>query len=168
MTDRPIALAGFMGAGKTTVGRLLAAELGRPFFDSDAEVERLSGRTVVDFFEAGEEPAFRRLEAEVVSELVARGAVVIALGGGALLDPGTRALLGERATTVHLHVPWHELRARLAGSEASRPLLRGRRDDELRELYERRLAVYRAAALEVDVAGRSPEAAVTAVLAAVS
>lgn len=166
MTGRPIALAGFMGAGKTTVGRLLAAELGRPFFDSDAEVERLSGRAVADFFEAGEEAEFRRREAEAVAALVERGPVVIALGGGALLDAGTRERLAESAVVVHLSVPWEELRGRLAGSEASRPLLRDRAEEELRELYERRLEVYRAAAVEVAVGGRSPASAVAAVLAA--
>ena len=162
---RPLALAGFMGAGKTSTGRLLAAALGRPFHDTDEEVERASGRAVVSFFPA-EEPAFRRLEAEAVARLVAAGPSVIALGGGALLDPGTRALLREHALLIHLRVAWAELEPEIPTLLATRPLLRGRTPAELRALYEARLEVYGESHLEVRVGRQGPEQAAAAVLRA--
>lgn len=166
MRARPIALAGFMGVGKTTVGRLLGDLLGRPFYDTDTFVEETSGRRVDDFFGAGEEAEFRRLEAEAVRELVGRGAVVIALGGGALLDERSREILRERSLLVHLHLPWPQLRERLPGLAATRPLLRDRSPEEIHRLYLRRLASYRAALVRVSVAGRSPAQAAERVLAA--
>jgi shikimate kinase len=96
LDQRPIALAGFMGVGKTTVGRLLAEALGRPFYDTDSYVEAASGRSVEDYFLNDEEPEFRRREAEAVADLLNKGAVVIALGGGALLDETSRSALRER------------------------------------------------------------------------
>ena len=166
MTARPIALAGFMGSGKTTVGRLLAERLGWAFADSDQEVEAGSGRTIADFFARGEEAEFRRLEAEAVASLVERGAIVIALGGGALLDAGTRELLRERARLVLLDVPWAELAPRLGALSAGRPLLQGRSSGKVRELFESRRATYLEAAIRVDLTGLEPAQAADRVLAA--
>src|SRR3954453_19959872 len=113
MTDeRHIALAGFMGAGKTSLGSVIAHELDRPFFDTDVEVER-HGRTIPDFFAAGEEAAFRALEAEEVGGLLAGPAAGIARGGGARQADGTRPLLDERSLLVPLAVPWELVRAEL-------------------------------------------------------
>jgi len=151
-----VALAGFMGAGKSTVGVRLARALGRPFHDTDAEVEARSGRRVIDFFTAGEEPAFRALEAEVVRELVERPRAVLSLGGGAMQDPGTKALLLERAFVVHLHVAWPDVQAALPRLRATRPLLRDRTDAEVRALYERRQAAYAGAHLRVELPRGDP------------
>lgn len=102
--DRHVALAGFMGARKTTLGRDAARLLGRPFVDLDAEIERTSGATIAELFERGE-GAFREVEERVAAVvLTAREPAVIALGGGAVLSPTTRALLRERALTVLLDV----------------------------------------------------------------
>ena len=148
---RPVALTGFMGAGKTTLGTLLAEALKRPFFDTDAEVERRSGRSVPSFFPA-EEPEFRRLEAEVVAELLSRGPSVVALGGGALLNATTRALVSERAVLVHLQVPWADLEPEIPALAARRPLLQGRTPAEIERLYREREAVYDAAPVRVAIA----------------
>ncbi|HZV53126.1 MAG TPA: shikimate kinase [Candidatus Dormibacteraeota bacterium] len=164
MLNRPIALAGFMGVGKTTLGRRLAKVLDRPFYDTDRYVEETYGRCVDDFFAAGEESEFRRLEAEAVAELTRRGPVVIALGGGALLSRPSRLLLRERAFLVHLHVPWKELREHLAELAESRPLLRGRSTAEIHRLYLKRLATYRTAPLRITVDRRNPVEAATALL----
>lgn len=166
MVRLPIAIAGFMGAGKTTIGRLLAELLGRPFLDTDSHVEEMSGRRVEDYFTAGEEAEFRQLEARAVAELVGRGAVVVALGGGALEAAGSRALLAERAVVVHLHVPWARLRPRIPELASSRPLLQGRSVAEIHRLYLHRLAGYRAAALSITIGRRSAaEAAIEIVTA---
>ena len=151
MFRRPIALAGFMGVGKTTLGGMLAELLERPFFDTDSHVEQGSGRRIDDFFLADQEADFRRSEAEAVAELVSRGAVVIALGGGALLDDHSRALLRERSLLVHLHIPWRELRVHVPELVATRPLLRGKSLAEIHRLYLVRLSTYRAAALRTAV-----------------
>jgi shikimate kinase len=161
---QPIALTGFMGVGKTTVGRLLAERLDRPFFDTDAYVEEGSGRRIDDFFLAGQESDFRRLEAEAVAELLDRGAPVIALGGGALLDAGSRALLRQRSLLVHLHVPWRELKPHVPDLVATRPLLRDRSLAEIHQLYLARLSTYRAASVRITVSRRSPDEAVSEVV----
>ena len=157
-----------MGSGKTTVGRLLAERLGWAFADSDHEVESSSGRTIADFFARGEEAEFRRLEAAAVAELVERGAVVIALGGGALLDPRNRELLRDRARLVLLDVPWAELAPRLGALSAGRPLLQGRSRAKVRELFDSRRATYLEAAVRVDLTGLEPGQAAERVLAALS
>ena len=88
-----IVLVGFMGAGKTTVGRLLAAKLGVPFTDSDHVIEARAGRPIPQIFAADGEPAFRQLEHEVIADLLNGEDMVLALGGGAATHPGTRAAL---------------------------------------------------------------------------
>lgn len=167
LSGRPIALAGFMGVGKTTVGRLLAQSLDRRFFDTDDYVEAAAGRTVEDFFLKHQEPEFRQLEADAVKELLTKGAVVIALGGGALLNYDTRSMLRERAVLVHLHVPWQELRQRVPSLIATRPLMRGRTLDEIHQLYEDRQATYESAALRINIGRRSPAEAAAEVMRAV-
>lgn len=155
-----------MGVGKTTIGRLLAESLERPFYDTDSYVEAATGRSVDDFFLKHDEPEFRRREAEAVEELVAKGAVVIALGGGALLNDSSRTLLREQSVLVHLHVPWKELRERVPSLIASRPLMRGRTLAEIHLLYLERQATYRSAALRISIGRRSPAEAAAEVLRA--
>jgi shikimate kinase len=168
LDQRPIALAGFMGVGKTTVGQLVAEALDRPFADTDHHVEAVSGRTVIDFFQNHEEPAFRRLEAEAVAELVARGPIVIALGGGALLDDRSRELLRERSVLVHLHVPWNDLRTRVTELVATRPLMQGRTLDEIHQLYLERERTYGAASVRVAVVRDGPALAAAEILEALT
>lgn len=164
---RPIALAGFMGVGKSTVGRKLAEILRRPFYDTDSWIEERTGRTVDSFF-PDQEPEFRRLEAEAVAELVGRGPSVIALGGGALLDATSRRTLRERSLLVHLYVPWAELRKAVPELIATRPLLRDRTLAEIHRLYLRRLAIYEEAEVRVTVDRRGAEEAAAEVLRALS
>lgn len=164
--ERPIALAGFMGVGKSTLGKLLAEALDREFFDTDREVERRSGRTPNDFFGNGEEAEFRRLEAQVVRELIARGPVVISLGGGALLDPMSRKLIQHKSALVHLHVPWGHLRVHLPEIAEGRPLLQGKSVPEIHRMYLARHHTYQGAALRITVSRVSVDEAMRAVLTA--
>ena len=164
---RPIALAGFMGVGKSTLGRLLADVLERPCYDTDAVVEAATGRHVDSFFPDAE-AEFRRHEAEAVSALLERGPSVIALGGGALLDDRTRTLLRHRSLLIHLHVPWTELRRRVPALIATRPLLQGKSLAEIHRLYLARLPTYRQAALRITLGSAGPAEAAAKVLRALT
>lgn len=157
-----IVLVGFMGAGKSTVGRLLAARLGVPFVDADAAIEAAEGRTIPAIFEADGEPGFRRIEAEVVRGLLDGPEAVLALGGGTLGSASVReALTGHRV--VLLDVSLEHALSRV-GDDASRPMLRNR---DLPELYAARQQAYREAAdIVVCVDGRAPQQVVARVLEA--
>jgi shikimate kinase len=112
-----------MGAGKSTVGPLLARRLGWPFLDTDHEIERVAGRSIAEIFAAENEAGFRRREREAIEGLCGREAVV-ALGGGAIAQPGAAEWLRSAGTVVFLSVPVEELLERI-GDAASRPLLAG-------------------------------------------
>jgi shikimate kinase/3-dehydroquinate synthase len=133
---RHLALAGFMGAGKSTVGRRVAELTHRPFVDLDAEIEARHG-PIPELFERGE-PEFRRLEENVLAEALAGPDSVIALGGGAVLSPLSRGRLKVRAFTVHLEVDVEDAWERAQGS--NRPLARS--EEEFHRLYESRRSVY--------------------------
>lgn len=154
---RHVVLVGLMGSGKSTVGRLLAERLGRPFLDSDEQVERQTGRTVREIFEADGEPAFRRLEAEALAQAVAcEVPAVIAAAGGVVLDADNRRLLRGAGTVVWLHAEPEVLVDRAADG-AHRPLLAADPAGVLRRMDVERRHLYQAVADEVvDVGARSP------------
>ncbi len=136
---RHLALAGFMGAGKTTVAVDVARRLGRPFVDLDAEIERRAGAPVAELFASRGEPAFRALEEEVAGEtLAAAEPIVVALGGGAVVSEATRARLAERAFTVLLDVDPATAWERARG--AKRPLAQD--EAAFHQLFEARRDVY--------------------------
>ena len=149
-----IVLVGFMGAGKTTVGRVLAGELGLAFLDSDVVIEQRSGRAIREIFAADGEPAFRALEHEVIADLLGGPDVVLALGGGAPEHAGTRSILTSGGpVVVYLHVGYAQAMARVAGDQG-RPMLHR---PGLDELYQRRLDVYSdVATLTIGTDGREP------------
>ncbi|HPE29781.1 MAG TPA: shikimate kinase [Parvularculaceae bacterium] len=120
---RTVALIGMMGAGKTTIGRRLAPRLGLPFHDADAEIEAAAGMSVSDLFREHGEESFRRGEAQVMARLLEGPPIVLATGGGAILDPETRRLLKERAITVWLKADTDTIVKR-ATRRNTRPLLR--------------------------------------------
>jgi 3-dehydroquinate synthase len=117
-----IFLVGLMGAGKTTIGRLLARRLDMTFIDSDHEIEARTGATIPWIFEIEGEASFRRREAEVIRELTAQNGIVLATGGGAVLDPESRALLAERGTVIYLRASVSSILQRTA-HDKNRPLL---------------------------------------------
>lgn len=158
----PIWLLGMMGAGKSSVGRALAARLGLPFLDTDAEIERVAGCSVSEIFRREGEARFREREREAVRGALGRRAVV-ALGGGAVAQPAVAALLHESGVSVYLRASPEALAQRL-GDAGSRPLLAGRdaagRLARLRELLAEREAAYAAAEIVVDTDALAPAAVV--------
>ena len=122
---RPVVLVGLMGVGKSTVGRRLAARLGLPFADADAEIEAAAGLSVAEIFERYGEAHFRDGERRVIARLIDGTPKVIATGGGAFIDPDTRALILARAVAVWLDADIATLVERV-GRRSTRPLLTGR------------------------------------------
>lgn len=119
---RPIFLIGFMAAGKTTLGRPLAATLGRPFVDTDAAVEAAAGRTVREIFDTAGEEAFRRMEREALMRAAADGAVV-ACGGGTPCHAGNMDFMLERGLVVELRASMEATLRRLRQAPGQRPLV---------------------------------------------
>lgn len=120
--SRPIVLVGMMGAGKTTVGRRLAARLGRHFVDSDEEIERAANMTIPDIFATHGEADFRAGEARVIARLLRDPHIVLGTGGGAFVNPETRELIKAGAVSVWIRAEVDLLFARVS-RRANRPLL---------------------------------------------
>ncbi len=120
---RSIALVGLMGVGKTTIGRRLAKRLGMPFFDSDEEIEKASGRTVKGYFQSHGEDAFRAGERRVITRLLGGAPIVLGTGGGAFIPDETRAILNASSITIWLKADFKTNMERVNRKRDKRPLL---------------------------------------------
>jgi shikimate kinase len=139
---RPIVLIGMMGAGKTTVGRRLAAKLGRRFVDSDEEVEKAAGMTIEEIFAAHGEADFRAGEVKVIARLLKDDSIVLGTGGGAFINPDTRALVKSTAVSVWIKADFELLFQRVS-RRSNRPLLKTANPREtLQKLIDVRYPVY--------------------------
>jgi shikimate kinase len=156
MTPDNIVLTGFMGTGKTSVGRILSARLHWPLVDTDAVVEELAGRPVPEIIRVEGEPVFRRWEREACKRVAAGKQQVVATGGGALLDPANRATLADGGFVVCLTCRPEEIVHRLEGDD-SRPLLDDDPVTRIRQLLDARAKVYDALPHHVDTTHGSPE-----------
>lgn len=159
-----IILTGFMGTGKSTIGRLLAARLGLPFIDTDEEVERAAGQTVAAIFENEGEVRFRALERCAVAAAVEQDAVV-ATGGGAIIDPESYERMHAAGPIICLTAPVETILERTA-AHRDRPLLCA--DDvaaRVRHLLAERAAAYARADLSIDTSVRPPETVVEEIVA---
>jgi shikimate kinase/3-dehydroquinate synthase len=164
---RTLVLVGLMGAGKTSIGRRLALRLGLPFRDADHEIEQAAGCTIAEFFERHGEPAFREGERRVIQRLMAGPPCVLATGGGAFMDPETRAAIRAGALSVWLRCNLATLVRRTAARH-HRPLLRtGDPEAILANLMAQRHPVYAEADIVVDCADDSPDVTTARVLEAV-
>jgi shikimate kinase len=166
--SRTIVLVGLMGAGKTKIGRRLAARLGLPFFDSDSEIEAAAGETIDEIFRHRGEAAFRDGERRVIARLLSQPPHVLATGGGAFMDPSTRALLRARAVTIWLRADLELMLVRVQRRN-NRPLLKG---GDPRAVLERLIAarypIYAEADVTVDSVDGPPELTLERALAALA
>jgi shikimate kinase len=153
-----------MGAGKSTVGPLLAARLGWRFVDVDEIIEAEAGAAIADLFAREGETAFREREQQAIASLVFGNDLVLALGGGAIENSATRTLLlaSEGTLLVHLEIELATTLARCAGTESTRPILADHTNLESR--YQRRIPLYRQAHVSIPVDALSPEEVVEAIL----
>ena len=131
--DRPVALVGMMGSGKSLIGRRLAGQLALPFIDSDTEVETAAGISISEIFELAGEPKFRSMERDAIRSAANAGPSILSTGGGSICAPETAELLRERTHVVWLDAEPETLLSRI-GSVGSRPLLHT--DDPLQTLRE--------------------------------
>ena len=160
-----IYLLGFMGAGKSTIGRMLADELGWHFSDLDQEIEAQQGKTIAEIFDTLGEEEFRRIEHDAldrrVREIERGKPMVIALGGGAFVQASNQDLLAERGVPIWLDCPLARVRDRLDGL-CDRPLARDPQTFE--QLYESRRSAYAKADYRVEIDTDDPAAIVAAIL----
>jgi shikimate kinase len=163
---RTIVLVGLMGAGKTKIGRRLAARLNLPFYDSDSEIEAVAGETIEEIFRNRGEAVFRNGERRVIARLLGQPTHVLATGGGAFMDPLTRQAIARCGVSVWLRADLDVLAARVA-RRSNRPLLQASDPRSvLAELIERRHPVYGEADVTIDSGDGPPELTTTRVIAA--
>jgi len=158
-----VILIGYRGTGKTTVARLLAARLGWPCVDSDAEIEREAGATIAEIFSREGEAGFRQREAAVVARLLQTDHSILSLGGGAILNEETRSRLPQAGHVVWLAASAETIHARLSAdpaTTATRPNLTSEGGlKEIRDLLQQREALYRQCAeLMIDTESKTPTA----------
>lgn len=164
--SRTVALVGLMGAGKTTIGRRLAHALALPFVDADEAIVAAAGRSIEDIFAERGECEFRRGERQVIARLLDGEPHVLATGGGAFIDPRTRALMKERAVSIWLKAPLDVLMKRVTRRD-HRPLLK--EDDPravMQRLIEERYPIYAEADLTVETGAGPHNSAVSHILTA--
>jgi shikimate kinase len=161
--SRSVVLVGFMGAGKSTVGRLLARRLGLCFVETDAMITAREGRSIPDIFAERGEVYFRQLEAAVLEDLADKRAHVIATGGGFPCRPGVMDRLREIGTVVWLAMDFDTAYERV-NRVGGRPMLAGRSREDTAALYQARQVYYRRAHLALDVSLLSSDVAVGHIL----
>jgi shikimate kinase len=150
LAERSIVLVGLMGAGKTTVGRRLARRLDLAFVDTDAEIEQAAGESIPEIFERRGEAAFRAGERRVIARLLGEGPQVLATGGGAFMDPLTRANIAARGISIWLKADLDVLMKRV-GKRGDRPLLqKGDPRETMKRLMDQRYPVYAGADITIE------------------
>lgn len=159
-----ILLTGFMGAGKTTVGKKLAKRLGYFFIDTDREIEKEQGCSITEIFKYGGEECFRDLETDILQKLQTKQNLVIATGGGMVLRNENRSLMQSLGTRVYLKVELQELMHRLK-KDKKRPLLQKSKPEEhILEMLQQRKSIYEEAECIIDTTDLSPHQMVTEII----
>jgi len=157
MRDRPLVLTGFMGSGKSSVGRVLAERLGCPFVDLDAEIVASAGRSINEIFASDGEAAFRGMESACLERVLAGGRSVIATGGGVVIADANRSRLRRQGIVVNLLVSLAQVLTRLDGA-SDRPLFAGSNAaNSVKLLMDAREQFYADADIRIDTDGKSVE-----------
>ena len=165
--SKSLVLVGFMAAGKSTIGRLLARELELPFIDTDREIEKEMGCTIPTIFRDHGDPEFRRIERELIARIVVPEPQVVSIGGGAFMDAQTREILNRRALTIWLDAPFDVVVSRLS-EPAARPVASGKTPEEIRQLWEQRRPFYEQAKIRIETGdAANPQAVIDQILAAI-
>jgi shikimate kinase len=167
--QRSIVLVGMMGVGKSSIGRRLAARLGVPFVDADAEIEKAAGMSIPDIFARHGEAYFRNGEARVIARLLESGPQVLASGGGAVMNADTRAAIKAKGVSIWLRAEFEVLMRRIAKRKSERPMLQT--DDPsktLRQLLIAREPIYALADLTVQSREAPHDAIVTEIMQALT
>lgn len=173
IAGKVISLAGFMGCGKSTVGKILANRLGADFYDLDTLIEQNAGMTIPEIFTSQGEEAFRRMEAQTLEtflETLTNRRAVLSLGGGTLTTERCRQLLQGRSICIYLKASEDTLVRNLSGQADGRPMLEGARDEaalreRIKSLMARRSSIYEAAATHtIQVDALSPDSIAASIL----
>jgi shikimate kinase len=168
LNNRPLVLIGMMGAGKTTVGRRLAARLNRTFIDSDAEIETAAGMSIEDYFTAHGEAEFRAGEARVIARLLERENIVLGTGGGAFINSDSRSLIKQKGVSIWLKADFELLFARVS-RRSNRPLLKTANPRQtLQDLIDARYPIYCEAEVTVNSRDVPHEVVADSVITAVT
>jgi shikimate kinase len=150
-SKKSIVLLGFMGSGKSTLGKQLALSLGWTFTDLDRFIETEENRTIPDLFEKEGEDVFRKLETHALKRVLAYSNQVISIGGGAPCTPSNMELIKEKSISIYLKISEQQLLKRLGNSSVTRPLLKGKADNELQQLIARLLVSREPYYLQADI-----------------
>lgn len=173
IAEKVISLAGFMGCGKSTVGKILASRLGADFYDLDTLIEQSGGMTIPEIFASQGEEAFRQMEAQTLESFLksaAHRSAVLSLGGGTLTTERCRNLLQGRSICIYLKASEDTLVRNLSGQADGRPMLEGARDEaalreRIKSLMARRSSIYEAAATHtIQVDALSPDSIAASIL----
>jgi len=152
-SDRNIIVTGFMGTGKSTVGKLLAEKLNRPYVDTDEEIVRRIGMSIPEMFQRDGEDRFRHIERRMCRFLAAQGGYVISTGGGMLVDESNRDVMLASGFVVCLNATTDSIAERLKADKTERPLLKG----DWRALLAKRQSAYAEIPNQIDTTGKTPE-----------
>jgi shikimate kinase len=163
MKHRNLVLVGFMGSGKTTVGRVLAKQMNWSFVDTDVVIEQEQGTTVAQLFEQQGELQFRRIEADTLKRVLAASNQVIATGGGAVLAPANCEAMLQDGFVVALTADYKTIIQRVGGDQA-RPLLQGDVNERVALLLEQRKTAYDFADIKIDTSNRTIEQIIATIL----
>lgn len=163
--EQPIILVGFMGVGKTTIGKMLAAELHWNFVDSDQLIEDETGMSIPDLFSQYGEAHFRELERTLIAKQCEENdKVVLSLGGGAFAQPSVREVCSQYGTSVYLELSWEAWLDRMQELIEGRPLLQTRSLEEIQELFQLRHSYYTQAKLAVLTDGLNQQQVTDAII----
>lgn len=163
MKDRNIVLVGFMGAGKTAIGRVLAKQMNWTFVDTDAAIEQEQGVAVAHLFETQGEPHFRRIETDTLKRVLTASHQVIATGGGAVLAQENCEAMLQGGFVVALTADYTTIIQRVGGDQA-RPLLQGDLKERVTSLLEQRKTAYDFADVKLDTSGQTIEQIIEVIL----